>query len=246
MLQLGQGRQRAVQRLPTFDGQRLRLLLDHGLPAFRRGDVIGDDLNHIDVGNELIQQPLQGDQRTPHRGDAARYLDAMTGGKLGERGKERSDIQLGQIDLAVFLHDHVKIVKQRRVILGIRTRVGEAQQAVRQSRRILLGDREEHILEHGAGALIQTPRHTKVDKHNLPAAHDDVARVWVGMEEALVQNLRGVIVDQLGANLLQIVAGREQLLGVRDGNAVDVIHHHHMLGAQLRVGRRAIHVLVWL
>ena len=64
------------------------------------------------------------------------------------------------------------------------------------------------------------------------------------MEETFVKHLRGVIVDQFGADFLQIVARFDKFVGMRDGNALDVIHDHHMFGAQFRVGLRTVHIFV--
>ena len=66
------------------------------------------------------------------------------------------------------------------------------------------------------------------------------------MEEAFVKHLRGVIVDQFGADFLQIVARFDELIRMRDGNAFDVVHDHHVFGAQVGVWLRAVHVFVVL
>ena len=143
----------------------------------------GDDLDHIDVGDELVEQPLQRDQRATDRGDAAGDFDAVARRELGERGKERRDIQFGQIDRAELLDDHVEIGEQRRVILAIRTGDGEPQQAVRQSRRILFGDGEEKKIDLRPGSslpMIVIP--------SVPEK-DGAAGEWDGLDTAELENI---------------------------------------------------------
>ena len=64
------------------------------------------------------------------------------------------------------------------------------------------------------------------------------------MEEAFVKHLRGIVVHKFGAYLLQIVARFDKFVGMRNGDALHIVHDHHMLSAQFRVGLRAVHVFV--
>ena len=62
------------------------------------------------------------------------------------------------------------------------------------------------------------------------------------MEETVVQHLRRIVVDQLGADFLEVIPGFDQLIGMGDGDALDVIHDDHVLGAQIHVRFRAVHI----
>ena len=69
----------------------------------------------------------------------------------------------------------------------------------------------------------------------------------VGMEEPVIEDLRGVVVEDLLADLLEVVARIPQTVGRQDGNAVDVFHDQHVLAAEFRVHVRAVdkrHILV--
>ena len=81
--------------------------------------------------------------------------------------------------------------------------------------RILFGDGENHFFEDCTGALVEPTGHTEVDKYNLAAPDDDIAGMWVSVEEAVVENLRSVIVDELGTNLLQVITSTDELAGGR-------------------------------
>ena len=116
-----------------------------------------------------------------------RHLDAVTLRHLRQRGQHRGNIELHQINGAEFLDDHIQIGKQRRVILRIGLRAGETQQTVGERGRILFGHREDHIFQHGAGLRVQPAGHAKVEQHDPPAAHHDVAGVRIRMEEAFVK-----------------------------------------------------------
>ena len=60
----------------------------------------------------------------------------------------------------------------------------------------------------------------------------------IGVKESMVEDLGGVVVKQLNADLLEIVAARDQTVGVADGDAVDILHHEHVLGAQIGIHLR--------
>ena len=163
-------------------------------------------------------------------------------GELGERCDETRDIQLIQIDSAVFFDNQIKIGKQFRVVVHSGARRGEAQQPVGKRRRILLGDSENHIPHHRAGFLVEPAGHAEVDQNDFPTGNDDIARMRVGMEESLVQHLSGIIIDKLGADFLEIIAFGDKRARVRQRDAVNVIHDDNMLGAQVHIRFRAVHI----
>ncbi len=163
---------------------------------------------------------------------------------LRQRGEHGGDVEVRQIDRAEFLDDHIEVGEQRRIVLGVGLRAGEPQQPVGERRRILFRDGEDHVFEHGAGFRVEPSGHAEVEQHDLPAVHHDVAGVRVGVEESFVEHLRGVVVDQFGADLLEVVAGLHQPVGVGDGDALHIVHHDYVFGAQVRIGLRAVHVPV--
>ena len=56
------------------------------------------------------------------------------------------------------------------------------------------------------------------------------------MEEAIVEHLLGIVVDELHADLVQVIAILGQTLRVRDRYAVHIVHHHDMVRAPFHVG----------
>ena len=65
----------------------------------------------------------------------------------------------------------------------------------------------------------------------------------VGMEKAVVEHLRRVVLDDCGTDLFQVIALGHQAFRIGDRNAVDVIHDYHVLGAQVQIGFRARHAM---
>ena len=65
----------------------------------------------------------------------------------------------------------------------------------------------------------------------------------VGVEEAVVEHLGGVVVHELLADLGEVVAAGGELAGVVDGYALDVVHHDHVARAERRVRLRALEEL---
>ena len=151
------GGQQAMQRLMAFESQRFRLVLDEILLRRARRDVVGDDLDHVHVGNEFVEQTFQGDQRASDRGDGARHLDAVALRHLRQGRQHGGDVQFGQIHCAEFLDDHVQIGQQCRIILRIGLSSGETQQTVGKLGGILLGHGEDHVLQHGTGLALSRP-----------------------------------------------------------------------------------------
>ena len=71
----------------------------------------------------------------------------------------------------------------------------------------------------------------------------------VGMEKAVIEHLRRVVLDDRGANLFQVIALGHQTLGIGNGDAVNVVHNHDVFGAKVQVGfgtRHAMHALMEL
>ena len=54
----------------------------------------------------------------------------------------------------------------------------------------------------------------------------------VGVEEAVVDHLLGVVVHQLGADLAEIVAGLLEALRLVDRDALHEVHHHDVTRAE--------------
>ena len=108
-----------------------------------------------------------------------------------------------------------------------------------------------HRLDDGAEpravARGEAAHHAKVDVNDLPVAHQHVARMRVSVEKAEIQHLRGIVVQDLLTDLLQVVSCSAQLLEIVDGDAVDVLHNQNVLAAQLGIHLRARdegHILV--
>ncbi len=62
-------------------------------------------------------------------------------------------------------------------------------------------------------------------------AHQDVAGVHVGVEEAVAKHLREEDLHAVARQLMRVDAGRTQFVGVRDAHAVHALHHEHLRGA---------------
>ena len=60
------------------------------------------------------------------------------------------------------------------------------------------------------------------------------------MEKAAIEHLRRVVIDNRGTDLFQVIALGHQVFRIGDRNAVDVIHNHHVLGAQVQIGFRHV------
>ena len=85
----------------------------------------------------------------------------------------------------------------------------------------------------------KAPHDAQVDVDHLAALNQDISRMRVGMEEAMLHNLRGVIVHNLYADFFQVVAIFKQTLCIANGNAINVFHDQDFFGAIVHIGLRA-------
>ena len=74
---------------------------------------------------------------------------------------------------------------------------GERDERVLQVGGVLLAHGADDVAEPGAVARGQAPHDTQVDVDHLAAADEHVARMRVGMEEAVVEDLGRVVVEHL-------------------------------------------------
>ena len=117
----------------------------------------------------------------------------------------------------------------------------ERQQSILELARILRAYRFDNRAERRTLGRSEPAHDAQVEIDDLATTHSDVARVWVGMEEAMVENLRSIVVEHLLANFFKIVSFGYKPLVVIDGNALNVFHDQAVLAAQLGIDLRAVY-----
>ena len=115
----------------------------------------------------------------------------------------------------------------------IAARHGKAHERILELGHVALGHGENHVLDDTAVVARHAPDHAQVDKVDNSVFEDDVSRMRVSMEKAIVEHLRRVVLDDCGTDLFQVIALGHQALGIGNGDAVDVVHDHHVLGAKI-------------
>ena len=118
----------------------------------------------------------------------------------------------------------------------IAARHGKAHERVLELGHVALGHGENHVLDDTAVVARHAPNHAQVDKVDDAVLEDDVSCMRVGMEKAIVEHLRRVVLDDCSANLLQVITLGLKTFGIGNGDTVDVVHDHHVLGAKVQVG----------
>ena len=107
---------------------------------------------------------------------------------------------------------------------ALQQRGREADDAVAEARRQVLGEPE--VEQHQARLAVGA------------ALHQDVARVRIGVEEAVAEDLLAVGLGQQLRHLVGVESGCAQARHVRDLDAVDELHHEHAARGQLPVDAR--------
>ena len=92
---------------------------------------------------------------------------------------------------------------------------------------------DEHPLRHR-----QRAHHAQIDPHHVSVAHEDVARMRVGVEESVVEHLGHIALAHAARERVHVDALLAQLFGVGDFGALDELHDEHRLAGILRVGHR--------
>ena len=197
-----------------------------------------DDLDHVDVGHVLGQQALERHHATREHRHNARQFNIVLARQVHQRSQKLADIQVLKIEARKVGNDKIQIGQKGRMIelSRIAARHSEAHERILELGHVALGHGENHVLDDTAVVARHAPDHTQVDKVNDTVLEDDVSRMRIGMEKAIVEHLRRVVLDNRGANLLQVVTLGHQALGIGDRDAIDVIHDHDMLGTQIQVG----------
>ena len=88
----------------------------------------------------------------------------------------------------------------------IAARHGEAHERILELGHVTLGHGENHVLDDDTVVARHTPDHAQVDKVNDAVLENDVSRMRVGMEKAVIKHLRRVVLDDCGTDLFQVIA----------------------------------------
>ena len=84
----------------------------------------------------------------------------------------------------------------------VAARHGKAHERILELGHVAFGHGENHVLDDAAVVARHAPDHAQVNKVDDAVLEDDVSRMRVGMEKAVVEHLRRIVFDDRGANLL--------------------------------------------
>ena len=115
----------------------------------------------------------------------------------------------------------------------------EPHERILERARVLKPHGLDDVAEARTVACRQATHVPQIDVNDPPVADNHIARMRVGVEKPVVENLRRVVVEHLRPDFLQVVPVGHQPVRVADGNAVDVFHDQDELAAQLGVDLRA-------
>lgn len=114
---------------------------------------------------------------------------------------------------------------------GLQFRSGEFEQSRRNSRLVTLGDADHKIGKPLAGMPIQETHHAKIQKTDHVARENmDVARMRIGMEKAVIEDLPHHQRGKTRGDLPAIEIGGVQIGQFRGLDAVHVFHRQYAAG----------------
>ena len=88
----------------------------------------------------------------------------------------------------------------------IAARHGKAHERILELWHVALGHGKDHILDDATVVARHASDHAQVDKVDNSVFEDDVSRMRVGMEKAVVEHLRRIVLDDCGTDLFQVIA----------------------------------------
>ena len=205
-----------------------------------RAHVALDDLHDGDVGQQVVHHALERHERAREHGDRARKLDAILLRHGDDRVHEGADVEVREVRGAVVGDDGVEVGEQVRLVDVGHAGDREAHEAVGEGGRVAPAHGEHHVA-HGAAVVGGEPPHdAEVHVDDLALVDHEVARVRVGVEEAVVEHLGGVVVGELGADLGEVVALGDEARRVVDGDSIDEVHDHDVARAERGIGLGAV------
>ena len=125
----------------------------------------------------------------------------------------------------------------------VAARHGKAHKRILELGHVALGHGENHVLNDTAVVARHAPNHAQVNKVDDAVLEDDVSRMRVGMEKAVIEHLRRIVLDNRRADLFQVIALGHQALGIGNRDAVNVVHDHDVLSAKVQVGFGTRHAM---
>ena len=125
----------------------------------------------------------------------------------------------------------------------IAARHGKTHERILELGHVALGHGKNHVLDDTAVVTRHAPDHAQVNKVNDAIFEDDVSRMRVGMEKAVVEYLCRIVLDNRRADLFQVIALGHQALGIGNRDAVNVVHDHDVFGTKVQVGFGTRHAM---
>ena len=239
-----QARQLGHQLCPA--GRFLADLVVKALPAHLLLDEdFQDGLRRdpqVQVGVELAAQTLDVEQRLLQQHQLGLDLDVEAARRLEEAHQHDAQRDLAQRPvehrLAAGAHGAFQLFGPRvgRHPAGFDMQLGhpavvaleEGQEVLCQVALVMVGERADDA-EVQRDVAIEVVR---------PVAHQDVARVHVGVEETIAEDLREEDLHPVTRELFQVDAGRAHAVELADGDALDPLHHQHVAAAVVPVHLR--------
>ena len=115
------------------------------------------------------------------------------------------DIYLSHIQTAVFIYDYLDILVQLCPV-RLTLKVTNCKHRILYHADIVHGDAVNSIAQFLFVMLGKPPHHAHINPDNFAIPYPYIARMRVRMEEAILYHLPDIVVNQLAAYLLKIIA----------------------------------------
>lgn len=164
--------------------------------GFLAAEVSVDDIDHVEAAHEVNERAFERDQTAGNGGEAARQLELAFTHGVGDVGEECADVYLVHFRRCVSVDDAVERAEQTGMVDGVDVSADrEADKRVLEHGRALMADGDDDARETCALVGRKTPHVAKIEVDDAAILDLDVAGMRVGVEEAIVENLRGVVVE---------------------------------------------------
>ena len=191
-----------------------------------------------------MSKPGASSVRPPSSVDSARKVAANSGGTASSCRVTRRKSSVNKVMSGAPAGRQVPDEQRpdrplQRLLVQVVGPGGHLEQGVGERGRVAPVQGEQQPLQRGAQPGVQAADRAEVDQPQPPVVEQqDVARVRVGVEDAVDDDLPQHAVEQVTGEPLAIGVGRG---GLAQRRAVEPLHDQHLLGAQVVMDARDHH-----
>ena len=185
------------------------------------------DLHHVNLRTDVCKDSLNMCQSSGKHRQTVRHCNLVLLHDLHQILHNLCNINIAKIFRTVFGHQIAYIFKQF-ALIRLPTEFSDCQNSILDHTDIIQRNTFNGPSDFFPVMLRQTAHHSHINPDDLAVPHTKITRMRIGMEKAIYHNLLNKIINELTADLIQIIAVFLKILLIINGKAIDILHHNNM------------------